>query len=124
MKKPLALITLAAALGATQASAHETNLKPRHGGMIRELNEHQVELVLAKDGVRVCVNDHDGKPIAANKITGKVTVLAAGKKIDIELKADKDNCVAGAGEIGAKATVVVALVVNGVTVSGRFRSAK
>lgn len=123
MKKALAFITLAAAFEATQALADETNLTPRHGGMIQELNDHQVELVLAKDGVRVCVSDHDGKPIAADKITGKVSVLAAGKKSDIELKADKDNCVAGAGQVGARPTVVVALIVNGKTVSGRFRSA-
>ncbi len=124
MSRLPAIVLLGAVLGASQAWADEGQLTPRHGGSISEIGGHQVEVIFANDGVKVCVSDHDGKPIAADKITGKATVLAAGRKLDIALKADQANCVAGTGTIAENATVVVALVVDGKTVSGRFRWAK
>jgi mono/diheme cytochrome c family protein len=106
-----------ALLLAGPALAHGT-LAAHFGGQIQEIGDWRIEFVLRDGGVRVWVRDHDDKMVPAS---GKLTLLADGKKHDLTLKAEGEMLMAEAPvNSAAKAAAIVSLTVAGKPVSARF----
>lgn len=95
---------------------------PKHGGIISEHKEVELELVAKPDVIQLHVRDHDGKARDISKASAKVTLLTGKEKQEVELKPAGGVLEAkGAFNVG-KGTKAVA-VLRGVTkgdVTGRF----
>lgn len=74
------LISLGSLLFNASAIAHGDET-PQHGGVVKVEHEMVFELVRSDSGTSLYLRDH-GKPYPTEKLTGDVTVLAAGKKSD------------------------------------------
>ncbi|GAB5381586.1 MAG: hypothetical protein Alis3KO_07860 [Aliiglaciecola sp.] len=83
------LISLGSLLFNASAFAHGDET-PQHGGVVKVEHEMIFELVRGDSGASLYLRDH-GKPYPSAKLTGNVTVLAAGKKSDVELKPAGEN---------------------------------
>lgn len=83
------LISLGSLLFNASALAHGDET-PQHGGVVKVEHEMIFELVRGDSGASLYLRDH-GKPYPSAKLTGNVTVLAAGKKSDVELKPAGEN---------------------------------
>jgi hypothetical protein len=57
---------------------------PQHGGVVKVEHEMIFELVREDSGASLYLRDH-GKPYSTEKLTGNVTVLASGKKLESKL---------------------------------------
>jgi hypothetical protein len=100
MNKLLSIVTLAAALVAMPAVAHEDHGKPMHGGIVAEAGHAQFEIV-GKDGtLTVHVSNH-GKPVATSGAAGKLRVLSGAGKREIALQPAGDNLLRGQGSLAA-----------------------
>ena len=77
------LISIGSLLFNTAAIAHGDET-PQHGGVVKVEHEMVFELVRDDSGSSLYLRDH-GKPYPTEKLTGNVTVLAAGKKSDATL---------------------------------------
>jgi len=95
--------------------------KPMHGGIVQVVNDLSFELVIEMDGVTIYLLDH-GKPMAVKGITGKLTVLQGGNKMDVDLKEGGDNKLRALGVKLGKGDKVVATLSNvaGKTTTVRF----
>lgn len=106
----LALIATAAALSftATAVLAHADDHNPRHGGVVVETKEMDVELVAKPELVRVYLRDH-GKPTKIEGMSGKITWLAGATKTEAALSVAGDALEAKGSfkTAGAKAVVVI-----------------
>ncbi|MBI2235639.1 MAG: cytochrome c [Magnetospirillum sp.] len=119
--KAVAALVLAAVGGSGQAMA-DGALMPAYGGQMVETPEGlRVEFAVREGAVRAWVRDHGDKPIPASKVSGKATILAGSKKLDLPLKADGEALVAeGALAQADKVTAILSLTVDGKSVSARF----
>ncbi len=122
-------VTTAALLGVLMLPAavlaHGSAPAAAHGGQVVEDSaEHWVELVISGDTVTVWVLDNDQKPISAAQLSGKATVLVAGKPQAITLAAGETNSLTGKLPAAAsgKTTTVVSLTVSGKAAQARFAS--
>ena len=79
----LAFVAFSALFFAPFSSAHG-DTKPLHGGVVKVEHEMVFELVREESGASLYLRDH-GKPYPTEKVTGDITVLANGKKSDVEL---------------------------------------
>jgi hypothetical protein len=59
---------------------------PKHGGIVTETREVDVELVARPKVLQLHVRDHDGKPRDISKASAKVTLLTGKDKQVVELK--------------------------------------
>lgn len=117
IKTLLAAFALAAA---PLAFAHGDGV-PKHGGVVKSANDLSFELVAAKGGAEIYIDDH-GQPLPTQGFTGKLTVLGTGGKQETALKPTAgDKLVAGGAKLGSgdKAVVVVTSP-TGQTTSVRF----
>ncbi len=92
------------------AVAHNTS-KAKSGGVMSTAGDLEFELVSAADGALIYVEDH-GKPLSTTGVSGKLTVLAGGKKTEGEIKSGGENRIVVPGlklESGAKVVAVVTL---------------
>ena len=83
------LLSLGSLLFNASALAHGDET-PQHGGIVKVEHEMIFELVRGDSSVAVYLRDH-GKPYSTEKLTGNVTVLAAGKKSDATLTPAGEN---------------------------------
>lgn len=83
------LISLGSLLFNASALAHGDET-PQHGGVVKVEHEMVFELVRRDSGVTVYLRDH-GKSYSTEKLTGNVTVLAAGKKSNAVLTPAGEN---------------------------------
>ena len=83
------IISLGSLLFNASALAHGDET-PQHGGIVKVEHEMIFELVRGDSDASLYLRDH-GKPYPSAKLTGNVTVLAAGKKSDVELKPAGEN---------------------------------
>jgi hypothetical protein len=67
---------------AQQPDVHD--LKPRHGGVVSEVNHKEYELVIKPDSTQLHVRDH-GKPMDLSQSSAKLTVLESGQKQELTL---------------------------------------
>jgi len=89
------LAALSIALFSFAASAHSDS-KPKHGGIMKEVNEIQYEIVAKSDQITIYVFDH-GKKIALNDASGKLTMLVGKDKTEIPLSFAGDNMLIAKG---------------------------
>lgn len=114
---PVVLAALGLLALASPAFAHG-DVMPAFGGQMSEAGDYHVEIAVRDGGLRAWVRDHAGNPVAA---TGKATVLAGGKKLEVPLVARNDG-LSGAAAIkqGDKVAAIVSLTVAGQPVSARY----
>ncbi len=104
----IALAALALSCGSV-ALAHGS-MRPQHGGMVAMSGEVVVELVRGPGGVSVYATEED-EPLAASGMTGKLTVMARGRKTDTPLVPGPGNRFDARGlRVPPGAQVTVALV--------------
>ncbi|WP_173983511.1 cytochrome c [Magnetospirillum sp. SS-4] len=118
--KTLATLAVAAViLGASLPASADGVLTANYGGQITETADGwRIEFAVRDGGIRAWVRDHGDKPVAAS---GKATLLVAGKKLDVPLKADGEMLAADAGVASAdKVAAILSLTVNGKPISARF----
>lgn len=107
-------------LSMNPAQAHG-DAKPQHGGIVRMANDLSFELVAQADGATIYLMDH-GKPMASKGITGKLTVLQGGNKIEADIKEAGVNTLRVMGvKLGKGDKLVAALSdVGGKSMTVRF----
>ena len=81
LKTLLITVSLFGFNASTLAHGDET---PQHGGVVKVEHEMIFELVREDSGASLYLRDH-GKPYSTEKLTGNLTVLASGKKLDSKL---------------------------------------
>ncbi len=98
------------------------NAKPKHGGIMREVNELQFELVNNGGAAKIYVEDH-GKIHSTVGASGKLTVLNGTKKTEVALQPTGENVLEAGGEVqltaGAKVVASITFA-DKKTVSVRF----
>lgn len=123
MSKPRSvLFAFLMLLSPINAFAHGEAPKPKHGGIVQEVQEIWLELVVKENDVRVYVSDEAQKPIPASAVSGAATVLINGKSYKVELTPTRDESVDGKLPVAATGRLVatVSLKVGGKSVSARF----
>lgn len=107
--KLVSLITAAAlCLAAPAAMAHAEHGHPQYGGIYGEAGTFQAELVIKDKQAIIYLSNH-GEPISAKGATGKLLILAADGKSEVELRPGTDNqLVASLKAKPAKGTKIVA----------------
>jgi len=126
MRMHTAIIALGLLLGPAAAFAHGAPPPPAHGGQVAEDSaERWVELVISGDTLTVWVLDESQKPVPAAQLSGKATVLVAGKSQVLVLAPGDANSLTGKLPAAAagKMTTVLLLTVSGKTAQARFASA-
>lgn len=115
-----ASVIVLGALTFSNAFAHGAG-EPRHGGVVQVANDVTFELLADAEGVTIYLVDHD-EPMSSKGITGKLTVLQGGKKVDAEVKEAGDNKLRAAGVKIGKGDKIVAVLnnVEGKTATVRF----
>lgn len=112
MKFQMALIAaafIAIPAWAQQGHKHEEH-KPKYGGIVKEMNEVQYELVAKPDRITLFVEDH-GKKVETKGATGKVTLRAGSDRKEVVLQPAGDNKLEAAGTFNiAAGTVAIAQV--------------
>ncbi|QTH63624.1 hypothetical protein J1N51_12995 [Psychrosphaera ytuae] len=101
------LITLVSLFFTNTSLAHG-DPTPKHGGVVKVEHEMMFELVRDDAGTSLYLRDH-GKPYPTEKLTGSVTVLASGKKVEADLQPAGENKMTANVKIedGAKVLVKV-----------------
>lgn len=86
--------------------------KPKYGGMVKEVNEIQFELVAKPDTLTVYMEDH-GKKVDTKGATGKVTLRQGAERSEVALTPAGDNKLEAKGSFkvgsGTKAVATVTL---------------
>jgi len=93
---------------------------PKHGGIVVETKNMDIELVAKPDMIQLYLRDH-GKPIDHSKATGKVTLLTGSEKQEAELKPAGNKLEAkGSFKVGPGTKVVAQVTAAGKSSTGRF----
>ena len=93
-------IALAVSISAASAADKHEESKPRHGGVVVEVNEVDYELV-GRDGTFVIhVSDH-GKPVSTKGWSGNISTLG-GDKASAELAPSGENLLEVKGTMKVK----------------------
>lgn len=89
--KLVSLITAAAlCLAAPAVMAHAEHGHPQYGGIYGEAGTFQAELVIKDKQAIIYLSNH-GEPISTKGATGKLLILAADGKSEVELRPGADN---------------------------------
>ncbi len=115
-------ITLTAGLALSMAAwaggAHDHT--PKHGGVVVETKDWDVELLVKPDVARVYLRGH-GQASDMSKASGNLTLLTGKEKQDIELKPMGEKLEASGSFKTAPGTkAVVVMMINGKPVTARF----
>ncbi|MEI7444838.1 MAG: hypothetical protein WCK28_08115 [Burkholderiales bacterium] len=107
-----AVLFLCAASPVHAAGGHD--LTPKHGGVVVESNDLDVELVARPDRLTLHVRDH-GKPVDLKGASGKMTLLAGTEKLEAALAPGDGNTLqaAGAFKVGPGTKAVATLTLPG-----------
>jgi hypothetical protein len=112
--KLVSLITAAAlSIAAPAVLAHTEHGHPQYGGIYGEAGTFQAELVIKDTQVIIYLSNH-GEPVSAKGATGKLVVLSADGKSEVELRPSADNqLLATLKSKPAKGTKIVATLTLG-----------
>lgn len=115
-----AAVLALSALTLNTAMAHGA-AKPRHGGIVQEVNDVSFELVAEADAATIYLIDHD-EPMSSTGISGKLTVLNGTQKTEVDFKSAGDDKLRATGVKLTSGAKVVAVLnnVEGKTVTVRF----
>ena len=105
----VAIALIAAPAWAQQGHKHDEH-KPKYGGVVKEVNEVQYELVAKPDRLTIFVEDH-GKKVGTKGATGKLTLRAGADRKEVVLQPAGDNKLEATGSFNVGAgTVAIAQV--------------
>lgn len=107
----LTLVFAATILSLPAFAAGEHDHSPKHGGIVVELKELDMELVARPEIIQLYVRDH-GKAVKIDGGKAKLTLLTGSAKSDVELPAQGDKFEAKGNfkvAAGTKAVAVVTL---------------
>lgn len=95
------------------AHAHDDHGKPQWGGVVADAGPYQVELVAARGGeIKLYLSDH-GAQLPSQGGSGRLTLLAGGKKEELVLKPVSDSALGAQSALrpgrGARAVAVIQL---------------
>lgn len=113
--KLFATAALAAAIPAFAADKHDHDHghEARHGGVVVEVKDVDLELVATPDRIQLYVRDH-GKPVDVSGGDAKVTLLSKAGKQEVELAPAGDKLEAkGAFKVGAGSKLVAVVRLPG-----------
>jgi hypothetical protein len=116
------IITLASALLALPAAAHEVERGP-NGGRVVEAGTHHVELVVKDDAVNVFVTDANEKPVSIIGFKAVAIFTISGKAQRIPLEPKEGTRLSGTSPVALPAEpagVVQITAPDGKTAQGRF----
>ena len=109
-----------AALCSIALAAGNHDHSPKHGGMVVEVRDFDIELIASSAKLTVFVRDH-GKPVDLTKASGKVSLLNGTQKQDIELKPSKENLEAtGTFDWTSGSKAVVQIKLGSQSLTARF----
>lgn len=81
----------ACGIGAHAADPHKHDeIKPKHGGLVKEVNDVQYEVVAKPGAIVVFVEDH-GRKIETRGMTGKVSVRKGAERAEAPLAPAGEN---------------------------------
>lgn len=111
MKPMLSILLLATSL-AQPVLAHDDHGKPRWGGVVADAGEFQAELVIRSGQAKIYLSRH-ADMLPSQGASGKLTLLAGGKKEELVLKPVSDSALGAATALksgkGVKAVAVLQL---------------
>lgn len=117
--RPLIAAIALAAAGATHAAGPHDH-SPKHGGVVVETKDLDVELVARPEAIRIYLRDH-GQGIDMSKASAKVTLLTGTEKQEVELKPAGDKLeAAGRFKVGPGTKAVAVVTVAGKASTARF----
>jgi len=120
MKRIALIAATAVAFSLPAYAAEKHDHSPKHGGVVVEVKDLDIELVAKPDVIQLYISDH-GKPIDYSKATAKVTLLVGTEKQDIELKPVGGRLEAkGNYKVGSGTKVVAQVTINGRSSTARF----
>lgn len=90
MKLASVLTSVLIALAAPAVHAHAEHGQPQYGGIYGEAGTFQAELVVKGSQISIYLTVH-GEPLSAKGASGKLTILGADGKTEVELKPAADN---------------------------------
>ena len=105
------------------AFAHGTPPAPAHGGqVVEDSGENWVELIIKGDRLVVYVLDEAKAAVPSAKLSGKATVLVAGKSQSVTLAPGEANSLTGKLDPAAtgRVTAVLSLSVAGKSTQARI----
>ena len=110
MKLASLIAAAAIAVASPAVLAHAEHGQPEYGGIYGEAGAFQAELVITDSQAKIYVTNH-GEPLSTKGATGKLIVLAADGKSEVELKPAADNqLVAALKAKPAKGAKIVATI--------------
>lgn len=110
MKLASILTAAMIAVAAPAVHAHAEHGQPQYGGIYGEAGSFQAELLIKDTQATIYLSNH-GEPVSAKGATGKLTILGADGKSEVELKPAADNQLAATLKTRpAKGTKIVATV--------------
>ncbi|MES2718734.1 MAG: hypothetical protein V4795_23450 [Pseudomonadota bacterium] len=120
MKTPTLLAALALALAGTAFAAGGHDHSPKHGGVVVEVKDMDLELVAKPGAIQLHLRSH-GKAPDLSKATAKVTLLTGTEKQEVELKPAGDKLEAtGSFKVGPGTKAVAVVTVAGKPATARF----
>lgn len=112
----IAVLTLA--VPALAADKHDHT--PKHGGVVVETKDMDVELIAKPDLIRLHLSDH-GRPLDHSKAMAKVTLLTGTEKQEVDLKPSGNKLEAkGHFKVGPGTKAVAVITVGGKSSTARF----
>lgn len=90
------------------------NTRPQHGGVVQVIGETVFELVRAKGGVTLYLEDED-EPVKAAGMTAKLSIAAAGKHREVPMVAGAGNMFTARGLVLPRGATVGVQVVDTAT---------
>ncbi len=103
------ICTVTISLFSITATAHG-DLKPKHGGIVKTVNDIQYEIVAKPDQITIYVFDH-GEKMSLKDASGKLTLLVGKDKTEVPLIAGDDHVLIARGSFnvgkGTKALAVI-----------------
>ena len=118
------LCLVSALIGFAGPLAAHVDIGP-NGGIIQDLGDHHVELVVNADKLSIYFSDGKTKPIDATGFKAVATVLGKGKKAKVTLIYEGSNVMSAAGDFAVEGLkVIVSLTApNGKSKKGIFKLA-
>lgn len=113
-------LALAAAAPAGWAAGEAHDHQPRHGGVVVEVKDMDLELVARPTVIQLYLRDH-GQAADLSKATARLTLLSGSDKQEVALKPAGDRLEAtGSFKVGPGTKAVAVVTVAGKPSTARF----
>jgi hypothetical protein len=113
-------VALALTLAGPAHAAGEHDHSPKHGGVVTETKEMDMELVAKPTVVQLYLRGH-GNKIDVSKASAKLTLLTGTEKQDVTLQPAGDKLEAsGSFKVGPGTKAVAVVTVGGKAATARF----